>query len=74
MAIITTKITNTVGASFVVAFITNQPVDDIHCTVNNFAEENFGQWSSVEYIEVVQVPAFKIDQHVDYIVALDELN
>lgn len=74
MAMIITKITNTVGTSFVVAFMTNQSVDDIHCTVNNFAENNFGQWSSVEYMETVQVAAFKISKHVDYIVALDELN
>ncbi|UVF09998.1 hypothetical protein [Escherichia phage pEC-M2929-1AR.1] len=43
--------------------------------MNSWAVANFGQWSSVEYIESYQVPTISLtDLNVDRLLCLDQLN
>lgn len=74
MAIVIVRVSGTVGISQVVAVITEKKGDDLHSSLNSWAVANFGQWSSVEYIEAYQVPTISLtDLNVDRLLCLDEL-
>jgi citrate lyase gamma subunit len=74
MSIIIVRVSGTVGNSEIVAVVTNTPIEDVHTQINSFAEDQYGQWASVEYLETFQAPSAKPAYNIDRVVLIDELN
>lgn len=74
MAILIVRVSGTVGNSQVVAVVTSKNINEASNVLNRWAVANFGEWSSVEYIESYQVPTISLtDLNVDRLLCLDEL-
>lgn len=74
MAINIVRVSGTVGSSQVVAVVTNKKINDVCEILNKWAIANFGEYTSVEYIESYQVPTISLtDLNVDRLLCLDEL-
>lgn len=74
MAILIVRVSGTVGNSQVIAVVTSKEINKSSEILNKWAVANFGQWSSVEYIESYQVPTISLtDLNVDRLLCLDEL-
>ena len=63
------KVSPTVGKSEVVAVITSLEAKNLHTPFNVWVEDNFGQFSTAEYIEqsaVADTGKIKVDRILDF--------
>lgn len=74
MAILIVRVSGTVGNSQVLAVVTSKNINEASNVLNKWAVANFGEWTSVEYLESYQVPTISLtDLNVDRLLCLDEL-
>lgn len=74
MSFIIAKVSGTVSNPVTVAFITtNLDKELIHTVANAWAEYQFGQWASVQYLETYHVASISTtDLNIQRLVNLDE--
>lgn len=69
------KVTNTTGNSINVAVVSTMSQKYVHTPLNEWAEKNYGQFCTVEYIEQFAVPDVQVpfDFPVNRVLDLDNV-